>query len=78
MKLSELKEGEKGVIVEIDARERDRRRLLSLGFRIGGEVKVVRVGRSGAVAVETQGCLFAMRRSAASVVEVRGENSSRR
>lgn len=42
VRLSELAVGQHGIIEDVEAEEQFRQRLLSLGFRIGKEVRLIR------------------------------------
>ena len=72
MKLSELKCGERGKIIGFSADERLKSRLLSIGLGEGEKIKVVKFSlRSGAMICEANGRLYALRKEAAELIEVR-------
>jgi ferrous iron transport protein A len=72
MKLTELKQGEEAVIVNIDANSELRNRLLSFGLAAGERLSVK--GHSLAkqtIEIEIDGTLIALRREEADKIEVK-------
>lgn len=77
MKLSELKTGERGVIVKVTGHGSFRKRIIELGFISGKVVSVVRnAPLSDPVEYEIMGAEIAIHRNEAAMIEVVGEHET--
>ncbi len=71
MKLSELKEGEKGIITKIKGRGEFRKRIIEMGFIKGKEIKVVKYAPlKDPIEYEIMGYRVSLRKNEADLVEV--------
>mgnify|MGYP002332934679 CR=1 FL=1 len=74
MKLSELRDGEKGLIIEVRGNSALKNRLLSMGIVRGAEIKMVRnAPLKDPIEFELKGYFLSLRRSEAEnvIVEVK-------
>ncbi|MBP5308120.1 MAG: ferrous iron transport protein A [Clostridia bacterium] len=79
MKLSEAAVGSSCIVQKIENVGDFSVKLKSFGFIFGAKVSVVKKSAfSGALVVSASGCLYALRKEAAALIEVDIENTSRR
>ena len=77
MKLSELKEGEKGIIAKVRGRGAFRRRIMEMGFVTGKEVSVTKYAPlKDPVEYSIMGYEVSIRREEANQIEIYGTNDN--
>ena len=72
MKLSDLKKGEKGIVISIDVKDYAlKRRMLDMGITKGVEVKIKKIAPFGdPIGIELRGYELCLRKSDLSSIEV--------
>jgi len=71
MNLSDVQNGKKGKILEMDAGKRLFNRLVSMGINEGNEFTVVRNNKNGPVVIDVDGSRFAIGRGMAEKILVK-------